>query len=137
MRLRDIANITIPEPSQLLVSPFDANNAGAISKAIEAANLGVRPTVDGNAVRITVPSMDESTRKEMVKLCGRRCEEAKVSIRNARRDGNEGARAQQKDGDIGEDQLKRFEKEIQSLTDDYCKQADELSKAKENEVMEI
>ena len=137
MKLRDIANITVPEARQLLISPFDGNNASAIGKSIEKANLGFQPIVDGNAVRINIPAMDESVRKDMVKLCKKRGEEAKVSIRNIRRDANDQARKQKASGDIAEDQLNRIEKEIQELTNKFCEEADKLCAAKEKEVCEI
>lgn len=137
MKLRDIASITTPEPRQLLVTPYDANNTQVIGKGIEKANLGFRPIVDGNAVRINIPQMDESVRQEMVKLCHKRREEAKVSIRNVRRESNEAVRKQKADGDIGEDLEKKYEKEIQTLTDKYCKEADDHSAVKEKEVSTI
>ncbi|MCB1136139.1 MAG: ribosome recycling factor [Chlamydiia bacterium] len=137
MRLRDVANITVPEPRQLLVTPYDAGNTNAIAKAIDAANLGVRAIADGKTVRVNMPEMDEKQRKEMVKLCQRRCEETKVSIRGVRRDSNELARKQKADGTMPEDVANKLEKDIQTLTDDYCKQAEDVTKAKEVEVMEV
>lgn len=137
MRLRDVANITTPENRQLLITPYDASNAALIGKAIEIANLGIQPIVDGNAVRLNIPPMDESIRKEMVKLCHEKKEHAKVSIRNARREGNDTIRKQKADGELPEDQMKRLEKEIQELTDKYCKQADEIATEKEKEVTTV
>jgi ribosome recycling factor len=137
MRLKDIANITMPELRQLLITPYDGNNAGAIRKGIELANLGLNPILEGGTVRITIASMDESQRKDMVKLSHKRREDCKISIRNARRDGNDFARKQKNDGDISEDLLKNEEKSIQDLTDEYCKKADELTAVKEKEVMTI
>ena len=110
MRIKDTASITAPEPRHAPHHPFDSQNTGAIGKAIEKANLGVMPIVDGNVVRIKIPPMDESMRKEMVKLCHKRREEAKVSIRNIRRDGNEAVRKQKADGEIAEDIMKKLEK---------------------------
>jgi len=137
MKLRDVASITTPEPRQLLVTPYDANNTDVIGKGIEKANLGFRPIVDGNVVRINIPQMDETVRQEMVKMCHKKREEAKVSIRNVRRESNEAVRKQKTDGDIGEDMEKKFEKDIQTLTDKYCKEADDLSAVKEKEVSTI
>lgn len=137
MRLKDIASVTAPEPRQLLVTPFDASNAAAIGKGIERANLGVMPIVDGNVVRIKIPPMDDNLRKEMVKLCHKRREEAKVSIRNIRRDGNEHARKMKNDGDMAEDQLKKAEKSIQDMTDKFCKDIDDLCEKKEKEIATI
>jgi ribosome recycling factor len=137
MKLRDVANITVPEPRQLLITPYDGQNASAIGKGIEKANLGLQPIVDGNSVRINIPEMDESVRNEMVKVCHQKREHAKVSIRNARRDGNDSIRKQKADGDLPEDQMKRMEKEIQDLTDEFCKKADEISSIKEKEVTTV
>lgn len=137
MRLKDIANITVPEPRQLLITPFDASNASSIGKSLEAANLGMRPIVDGNAVRLTVPQMDQSVRNDMVKLLHKKREEAKVSVRNCRRDANDLVRKQKADGDLAEDMMKTLEKEIQELTDKHCKMADEISAEKEKEITTI
>ena len=133
MRIRDLATVTIPESRQLLITPFDPQNAAAISKSIERANLNVMPVVDGNVIRINIPPMDDSIRQEMAKLCGRKREDAKISVRNVRRDSNEAARK----GDFPEDVIKRMEKEIQELTDKFCKNADELAQEKEQEVLTI
>ncbi len=137
MKLRDVASTTTPEPRQLLVTPYDANNTDVIAKGIEKANMGFRPIADGNVVRINIPQMDESVRQDMVKLCHKRREEAKISIRNVRRDANETVRKQKSDGEIGEDIEKKLEKDIQELTDKYCKQSDEISLQKEKEVSTI
>lgn len=137
MRLKDVASINAPEARMLLITPFDAKNAAVIGKAIEKANIGIVPIVDGNVVRIKIPQMDENMRKEMVKLCHKRLEEAKISIRNIRRDGNEAVRRQKAAGDIAEDLMKKLEKNIQELTDKYCKEADEVTEKKEKEVSSI
>lgn len=137
MRLRDVASITTPEMRQILITPYDAHNASAIGKSIERANLGFMPIVDGNAVRINIPPMDESLRNEMVKLCHKKREESKISIRNVRREANEAVRKQKTSGDMSEDIMKKLEKNIQDLTDKYCKKADDLSASKEKEVSKI
>lgn len=137
MRLKDIASISVPESRQLLISPFDAKNAQMIGKAIEKANIGIMPIVDGNVVRIKIPPMTEEIRKKMAKICHEEREKAKVSIRNIRRDGNELVRKQKATGDIPEDMLKKIEKEIQELTDKFCKEADDLSDKKEKEITTI
>lgn len=137
MRLTDIASVSVPEPRQLLISPYDANNVHSISKGVEAANLGIQPIVDGHVVRINIPEMDASVRNEMVKVAKRKCEDAKVSIRNARRDGNEAVKKQKSSGDIPEDLMKKHEKTIQELTDKFCKTADEVAQSKEKEIVNI
>ncbi|MBS4167800.1 ribosome recycling factor [Parachlamydia sp. AcF125] len=137
MRLRDIATVNSPEARQLLITPYDAGTTNAIGKAIERANLGFMPIVDGNAVRLKIPPMDESLRKEMAKLCRKKQEEAKVTIRNLRRDANDLVRKQKAAGELPEDQMKKQEKEIQDLTDNYCKLADEIAAKKEKEISTI
>lgn len=137
MRIKDVASVTAPEARQLLITPFDPSNTNAIGKAIERANLGFMPIVEGNLVRIKIPAMDESMRKEMVKLCHKRREEAKVSIRNCRRDGNESLKKAKSAGELAEDLLKKLEKEIQELTDKFCKEADEVADKKEKEITTI
>lgn len=137
MQLRDIASVSTPEPRQLLINPFDANNSDAIGKAIEKANLGMLPIVEANCVRLNIPPMDEAMRKDMVKLVNKRKEECKVSIRNVRRESNDTIRRLKTDGDITEDQMHRQEKEIQEMTDQFCKRVDEIAAAKESEVMSV
>lgn len=137
MRIKELASITTPEPRQLLITPFDANNKGAISKAIEKANLGMNPFVDGNNVRLKIPEMDEKMRKDMIKLSQKRAEEAKVGIRNIRRDANELIRKQKADGLIAEDEMKKQEKHIQDITDKHCKEVDDITSKKEKEISTI
>lgn len=137
MRLKDIASVTTPEARQLLITPFDPQTASTIGKAIEKANLGIMPIVEANVVRLKIPPMDESSRKEMVKQIHKKCEEAKVGIRNARREGNEAVRKQKTQSEITEDVMKKLEKNIQELTDKYCKEVDDLAEKKEKEVTTI
>ncbi|HEV8052820.1 MAG TPA: ribosome recycling factor [Parachlamydiaceae bacterium] len=137
MRLKEIASINAPESRMLVITPFDSKLVGAIGKGIEKANIGVNPIVDGNMVRIKIAQMDENVRKEMVKLCHKRLEEAKISIRNIRREGNDAIRKQKSAGDIAEDVMKKTEKSIQELTDKYCKEAEDLTEKKEKEVSSI
>lgn len=137
MRIKEVASITAPESRQLLITPFDPSTNSAIGKAIEKANLGFMPIVDGNVVRIKIPPMDQNLRNQMVKECHKRREEAKVTIRNIRADANKTARKQKADGDITEDEVKKLEKHIQDLTDKFCKEADDVAEKKENEVTTI
>lgn len=134
MRIKEIASVTSPDPKQLLISPFDPKNAPFIGKAIEKANIGLQPILDGHTVRLKIPMMDEAMRKEMIKLCHKKREESKISIRNIRRECNE---ALKKLKDLPEDQLKKSEKIIQETTDTFCKEADAVSKQKEEEVTHI
>ncbi len=137
MRLKELANVTAPEARMLLVTPFDPQTAGPISKGIEKANLNLQPVLDGHVVRIPIPPMDESTRKEMVKQGKKRGEESKVAIREVRRKQNELVRKEKADGIITEDLMKKFEKMIQDFTDQFCKEIDSLMQAKEKEIMTV
>lgn len=137
MPLKSLANITVPEPRQILVTPFDQTNMNSIAKAIEAANLGVNPMVDGKLIRINVPPMDESVRKQMAKQCKEHGEKTKISLRDVRRKFNELVRKLKADGMIPEDQMKRVEKQIQELTDKFCKDVDATCAEKEKEIMTI
>jgi ribosome recycling factor len=137
MRLSDLASISVPEPRQILISPYDAKNVHAIAKAIQAANLNLQAYVDGNLVRVKVPEMDQNVRQEMVKQAKKKGEEAKVAIRNARRDGNDTTRKQKADGFMAEDVMKKTEKRIQEMTDKSCATADKLVEDKEREITTI
>lgn len=137
MRLKDVASITVPESRQLLITPFDPQNASMIGKSIEKSNIGFMPIVDGHVVRIKIPPMTEELRKKMAKICHEEKEKTKVSIRNIRRDANEAVRKQKADGEIAEDIMKKLEKGIQEMTDKFCKEADDLSEKKEKEISTI
>lgn len=137
MRIKELANVIASDGRQLIVSPFDPQTAGSIAKGIEKANLNVRPILEGHQIRIPIPPLDESTRKEIVKQGKKKAEDTKVTIREVRRKGNETIRKKQSEGEITEDEMKRGEKKIQELTDDYCKKIDELFTAKEKEIMTI
>ncbi|HRD55143.1 MAG TPA: ribosome recycling factor [Parachlamydiaceae bacterium] len=137
VRVKDVSSITTPEARQILINPFDKQNTSTIGKAIEKANLGFMPIVEGNCIRIKIPPMDDSQRKEMVKRCKKEGEDAKISVRNIRREGNEAAKKQKASGDIPEDLLKKIEKEIQDMTDKFCKEIDDMTSKKEKEVMTI
>lgn len=137
MRIKELANVTTPEPRQLLITPFDPSTSAAIAKGIEKANLNLQPVVEGQAVRINVPPMDESMRKQIVKQGKEKAENSKITIRDIRRKNNEMVRKQKADGLITEDVMKKEEKGIQDLTDKFCKEIDELFAAKEKEIMTV
>jgi ribosome recycling factor len=136
MHIRELATINTPEPRQLLITPFDINNAGSISKAIDKANIGVRVALEGKLVRVFIPELNESSRKDLVTQVHKKKEECKVSIRNVRRDANEDIKKLKTEG-TPEDDIKRLEKEIQHKTDHACKEADDIAAAKEKEIMTI
>ncbi|NGX26406.1 MAG: Ribosome-recycling factor [Chlamydiae bacterium] len=137
MRIRELANVSTPEARQILITPFDPQTAGPIGKSIEKANLGFQPILEGNLIRINIPPMDESMRKEIVKQGKKKTEDAKVAIREVRRKSNDLVRKQKADSDITEDEVKKAEKSVQELTDDFCKQVDELFAIKEKEIMTV
>jgi ribosome recycling factor len=135
--LNQIGTLTVPEPRLITIQPWEKNLIPAIERAILKSDLGLNPSSDGQLVRIAIPPLTEERRKEMSKVTRRIGEDAKIAVRNARRDANENLKKLEKDKEISEDELKRGEKEIQEMTDGYVKKIDEIVAAKEKEVMEI
>lgn len=135
--IKSLGSITVPEPRQVVVTPFDPSNIHAITKAIEAANLGVHPISDGRVVRIPIPPPDEALRKQIARQCREYGEKSKVVMREVRRKFNELVRKQKSEGVISEDRMKKYEKEIQELTDKYCKNVDVICSEKEKEIMTV
>ncbi len=134
MRLMDIATISSPESMQILIAPFDAQNTAAIGKGIEKANIGFNPIVEGNVVRINIPPMDGQMREKMKKLVHELCEQAKIKIRQSRKEANDAIKVNK---DFSEDESKSQEKAIQELTDKYCSIADKHAEKKEGEISNI
>ena len=137
MPLKGLANITVPEARQILVTPFDQSTAHQIAKAIEAAKLGVNPIVDGKVIRIPIPPMDEAIRKQIAKQCKDLGEKSKIAIREIRRKFNDQVRDQKAKGILPEDQVKRSEKIIQDLTDKFCKEVEGVCADKEKEILTV
>lgn len=135
--ITQLAGIKVPEASMLVVEPWDKSALKAVERAIADSDLGITPSNDGISIRLPFPKPTEERRRELVKECNKYAEEAKISVRNARRTANEMAERDEKNGEITEDDLEREKKAIQKLTDDYGKKVDELLKAKSAEVMEI
>ncbi|WP_020671272.1 ribosome recycling factor [Amycolatopsis nigrescens] len=135
--LNQLASVSIPEARMAIIKPYDASQLGAIEKAIRESDLGVNPGNDGTIIRITIPQLTEERRKEMVKVAKGKGEDAKVSIRSVRRKAKEELDRIQKDGEAGEDDVVRAEKELQNLTDSYVHQVEELVKHKETELLEV
>ena len=131
--LKQLATISVPEARQLLIKPFDKGSLGAIEKAILAANLGYNPGNDGETIRIVIPELTEERRKELVKQVKGICEDAKVSIRNIRRDGLEDV----KKAELPEDEAKGMEKDIQDLVNEYNKKIENMLKEKEQELLTV
>jgi ribosome recycling factor len=136
-RLRDIANISTPEPRLLVISPFDPSSLGAIEKAIGAANIGITPMNDGRLIRVPIPELSEQRRKDLAKVASRATEEQRIAVRNVRRDANELLKALQKNGKITEDDRDQSLEEVQKLTDARIKKMDDMLAAKEKEVLSI
>lgn len=135
--LSQIANITIPDPKMLVVKPWDKSMLKAVEKAILEANLGLNASTDGDIVRVPVPALTEERRREFVKQAKQRAEDAKIAIRNARRDANEMMKDASKDGTISEDDEKQGLKHVQELTDQFIKEVDKLVEHKEAEIMTV
>ncbi len=137
MKIKDVATIAMPEPRQLLITPFDGHNAHAIANAIQKANLGLNPVLENKAIRVIFPELDATRRKQLITQCHELREKCKVTIRNIRRDQNELVKKQKSAGHIPEDDVKRLEKQVQELTDKACKDADEASAAKEKDIATV
>lgn len=135
--INQMAAISVAEARVLVIQPWDASALRKIEKAIQTSDLGINPTNDGKVLRIVFPQLTEERRKELVKDVRKMSEEAKVSIRSIRRDANEKFKAMKKNAQLTEDDVKEAEKKIQDKTDKFCKLIDDLSKAKEKELMEI
>ena len=135
--LKSLANISVPEPRTLLITPFDPKSIAEIEKAINIANIGINPINDGKVVRLQIPQVTEERRKELTKTVKKMGEETKVAVRNLRRDANDKVKKLEKAGDYTEDDVKDTLKEIQELTDKSIKEIDEIVAAKEKEIMEV
>ncbi|WCN39123.1 ribosome recycling factor [Aneurinibacillus uraniidurans] len=131
------ANINTPEPRLILIQPWEKTMLGPIEKAILKSDLGLTPTNDGSVVRISIPALTEERRKELVKLAKKEGEEAKVAVRNIRRDANESIKKLEKNGDITEDDMKHHQELVQKSTDKYVALVDKTVADKEKEVMEV
>ncbi len=132
-----LGSVSVPEARTLLITPWDANAVKEVEKAILKSELGINPNNDGKSIRLTFPPLTEERRKEIVKDIHKRAEEAKVAIRSIRRDAIEGFKAQKKNGEITEDDLKGTEKDVQDLTDNFIKEIDVILAKKEKEILEV
>ena len=135
--LNQIASIAVPEPTLLVVSPYDKSVIEDVEKAIQQADLGVNPVSDGNVIRLPIPKLTEERRKEMTKVVRSKAEEGRVAIRNVRRDVIEDLRAFEKEHEITKDDLHRGQEEAQKLTDRFIAETDDMLKVKEKELMEV
>jgi len=135
--LNQLAVISAPEPNLLVIRPFDPASLGDIEKAIQAADLGLNPGNDGRLIRVPIPRLTEERRREMVKRVSRRVEEAKIALRNIRRDALDELREYESESLISEDDLTRGQDQLQELTDKHVEQVDEVGNRKEQDIMEI
>lgn len=135
--INQVGSIASPEPRILVIQPWDASVLKEIEKAINKSDIGITPQNDGKVIRLNFPPLTEERRKELVKTVKKYTEEAKIQIRNVRRDAMDAFKAQKKNGEITEDDLKEIEKDIQNLTDKYIKEIDSIDAAKEKEIIEV
>ncbi|MEO9328769.1 ribosome recycling factor [Gordonia aurantiaca] len=135
--ITQVASITTPEPRLVVIKPYEASTLRDIETAIRNSDLGVNPTNDGNIIRVSIPQLTEERRRELVKQAKAKGEDAKVAIRNVRRKAVDELKRIQKDGEAGEDEVSRAEKELDKTTAGYVAQVDELVKHKENELLEV
>ncbi|MER5266772.1 ribosome recycling factor [Actinosynnema sp. NPDC002837] len=135
--LNQLASVAIPEARMAVIKPYDATQLNAVEKAIRDSDLGVNPSNDGSIIRVVIPQLSEERRREMVKVAKGKGEDAKVSIRNIRRKAKEELDRLVKDGEVGEDDGTRAEKELENVTHRYVAQIDELVKHKEAELLEV
>ncbi len=137
MPLNQVAVVSVPEPAQLGIRPYDVNSISAIEKAIMKSDLGVMPNNDGKIIRLNIPRLTEERRRDLSRLVSKRVEEAKVAVRNVRRDALNDLRDFEKEKLISEDDLHRGQKELQDLTDKYTEVVDKVGEQKEAEIMEV
>ena len=135
--LKNITNISVPDPKSLLITPFDPSSLGDIERAINAANIGITPTNDGKNIRLVIPAHTEERRKELTKITKKIGEDAKIAVRNLRREANEAVKKEEKAGDISEDDRDDELEKIQKTTDEAVKAIDDIIKAKDAEIMEV
>lgn len=135
--LNQMASITIPEARVLMITPFDKSMVQEVEKALLASDLGITPTSDGNVIRLVIPQLTEERRKELAKDVKKEAEQAKVAVRNIRRDAIDEYKKQQKNSEITEDDLRSAEKDIQELTDKSIKELDKIASDKEKELLEV
>jgi ribosome recycling factor len=137
MPLNQIGTINVPEPRMLTVQVWDKGLVKAVEKAIRDSDLGLNPSSDGQLIRLPLPPMNEERRHELVKIAGKYAEEARISVRNVRRDGMEMIKKWEKDGEISEDEHHRLSTEVQTLTDTHIKKIDDLLTLKQKDIMQV
>lgn len=136
-RLVDMASVAVTDPKTLTITPYDRSTLKAMVKAILASDIGITPADDGTVIRLIFPQLTEEHRKSLAKQIVKMGEDARVAVRNVRRDANDDIKKQKKDGEMTEDEQKLSEKSVQDLTDKYIKQIDEITAKKEKEIMQL
>ncbi len=135
--INQVANVSVPEPRLLVISPWEKQMLHEIEKAIMKSDLELSPSSDGNVIRLAIPQLTEERRKDLVKVINKKGEEGKIALRNIRRDGNDEIKALEKSKDITEDESKKAQEDLQKIVDRYVEQVNEIKEAKEKEIMAI
>lgn len=135
--VNQVGNVSAPEPRVLVITPWDPKMIGPIEKAIRVSELGINPVNDGKIIRLMIPELTEERRRDLMKTVSRHGEEAKVALRNIRRDANDHVKKLQKSSEITEDELKRCEEDIQKLTDSHAKMVEDVLREKEKEILRV
>ncbi|HEY8476220.1 MAG TPA: ribosome recycling factor [Chloroflexota bacterium] len=137
MPLNAVATISVPEPRLIVIQPWDRKMIPSIEKALQKSDIGLTPTSDGTVVRLVIPPLNEERRRDLVKVVHKRAEEARVAVRNIRRDAVDELKRREKAKEISEDEARRAQERLQKLTDQYIGQVDEVSRRKEEEILEV
>ncbi|MEO4053491.1 ribosome recycling factor [Solibacillus sp. CAU 1738] len=135
--INQLAGVSVPEARLLVISPYDKTILGEIEKAIMKSDIGITPSNDGTIIRLMIPALTEERRKDLVKVVKKEAEEAKVAIRNVRRDANDDLKKAEKNGEITEDDLRGYGDDIQKLTDEFIAKIDDVAKQKEQEILSV
>ncbi len=137
MPINQVGTVSVPEPRMLIVQVWDGSAVKAVEKAIRDAGLGLNPMPDGNNIRIPIPDLNEERRTELTKVAGKYAENARIAVRNVRKDGMDGIKKMEKDGHISEDDIKRLSDEVQKMTDETVKKIDTMLSDKEKDIMTV
>jgi ribosome recycling factor len=137
MALNQVASVSVPEPRLLVVQVWDRSMVKAVDKAIREAGLGLNPQTEGQVIRVPIPDLTEERRKELTRVAAKYAEQARVSVRNIRRDGLDPLKKKEKDGEISQDQHRKLQHDIQALTDDYIKKIDDTLAQKDKEILQV
>jgi ribosome recycling factor len=135
--LNQVASVNVPEPRMITVQVWDRGVVKAVDKAIREAGLGLNPQTEGQVIRVPIPELNEDRRRELTRVAAKYAEQARVSVRNVRRDGVEAVRKLEKDGDISQDQQRKLQNDVQHMTDDHIKRIDETLAQKDKEILQV